>query len=441
MGLRGVRTPLEERIEIAQRAQAGETDPAIAIATGRSVWTVRKWRRRYRDRQEEGLASSMGRPPSGALGSFPAEIRETLRQMREEHPGWGPETLRLELEARLPEGSRLPSRSRIAAFLRQAGLTRPYERRRPLPQPEAGHPQRPHEVWEVDAQGVVNLASGHKVSIVNILDVVSRLKVESAPCWQVSHPSREDYQMALRRAFLRHGLPQRVTLDHDTVFYDNASASPFPTPLHLWLIGLGVEVSFIEHPPPKAHSRIERTHQTVERQALYGQPLVDRAAVRRSLDERREFLNSRYPCRGLGHQPPLTAFPEARHSGRPYRLEREEEMLDMGRVGQYLAQGCWIRRVSSQGQMALGGQCYYLGPAFAGQQVKITFDPQTWELICHPEKGGGPLRLPVRGLSKADLMGELSPLRAVPAYQLALPLSMAEWRQLALADALTGTTF
>lgn len=190
----------------------------------------------------------------------------------------------------------------------------------------------------------------------------SCLKVESTPCWQVSHPSRLDYQMALRRGFLRHGLPQRVTLDHDTVFYDNASASPFPTLLHLWLIGLGVDVSFIEHPPPRNHSRVERAHQTIERQALGGEPMADLAAVWRSLDERREFLNFRYPCRSLGRQPPLTAFPEARHSGRPYRLEWEEEMLDMRRVWEYLAQGCWVRRVSSQGQMALGGQSYYLGP-------------------------------------------------------------------------------
>jgi hypothetical protein len=137
------------------------------------------------------------------------------------------------------------------------------------------------------------------VSIVNIVDVVSRLKVESAPCWQVSHPSRLDYQMGLRRGFLRHGLPQRVTLDHDTVFYglgpralrpeDNASASPFPTPLHLWLIALGVEVLFIKHPPPRDHSQIERDHQTMYRQALLGTSLTDEKAVWRALDQDGSF--------------------------------------------------------------------------------------------------------------------------------------------------------
>ncbi len=78
----------------------------------------------------------------------------------------------------------------------------------------------------------------------------------------------------------------------------------------------------------------------------------------------------------------------------------------MQRVAQYLAQGRWFRRVSSQGQIALGGQSYYLGLAFAGQTVEIRFDPQKQELVCHPEKGGPPVRRPIRGLTRADLMGE-----------------------------------
>jgi hypothetical protein len=67
------------------------------------------------------------------------------------------------------------------------------------------------------------------------------------------------------------GLPLRVSLDHDSVFYDNARASPYPTTIHLWLIALGVDVYFIEHRPPIEYSVIERTHQTMEQQAIAGQ--------------------------------------------------------------------------------------------------------------------------------------------------------------------------
>jgi len=160
----------------------------------------------------------------------------------------------------------------------------------------------------------------------------------------------------MRRGFLQYGLPQQVSLDHDTVFYDNVS-SLFPTLIHLWLVALGVEVRFIQHPPPREHSRIERTHRTVHQQGVEGQNPANDVALQRVLDERREFLNSRYPSSSLGGRPPLVAFPEARHSGRPYRLEWEEELLDMQRVADYLAHVRWYRRVSSQGQVAVGAIC------------------------------------------------------------------------------------
>lgn len=439
MARRKESTSLEERVAMAEKAAAGKTDREIATEMGYSRWTVRKWRRKAHTEGEAGLTPRRGRPPTGILGTFPPEVRLALRQMREEHPGWGPETLRLELAGRGLTGASLPSRSRIAAFLRQEGLTRPYRHRSDLPQPSPASPRRVHEEWAMDAQGVIQTPSG-EVSVINIIDEVSHLLVGSRLSFGTSHPSQRDYQVALRLAFSQYGLPERISLDRDGVFYDNNSSSPFPTSLHLWLIGLRVEVRFIQRPPPQEHSRIERTHQTVERQAIWGQAPADTAAFQRRLDRRREFLNQRYPSASLGGKPPLVAFPEARHSGRPYRPEWEEEMLDMDRVGAYLAQGRWFRRTSSQGQFGLGGHLYTLGKRFARQEVKITFDPQTWELICQPQNGEPAVRLPIQGVSKADLMGELHPLTSVPAYQLSLPLSPSSQRELILAG-LRGTVF
>ncbi len=82
-------TTLQERLAIVERAEAGAPDRAIAEELGLSRWTVRKWRRRGQQQGRAGLASSMGRPKSGALSSFPAAIRETIDRMKEAHPGWG----------------------------------------------------------------------------------------------------------------------------------------------------------------------------------------------------------------------------------------------------------------------------------------------------------------------------------------------------------------
>ncbi len=441
MAQRGRRTTLEERIEIGERWEAGQTDPEIAAAMGPSDWTVRKWRRQYQREGRLGLASRMGRPPTGALGQFPLEIRDAVREMRENHSGWGPLTIRTELEDNLRfAGMRLPSRSRIAAFLNQEGFTRKYERHSELPQTEAGDPQRAHEEWEVDAQGVIEVSALGSASIINISDLFSRLKVDSFPCLDTSHPSTLDYQLVLRRAFVQYGLPERVSLDHDSVFYDNTCASPYPTTLHLWLIALGIEVRFIEKKPPAEHSVIERTHQTVTQQAIAGQAFADGPALQKSLSERLDFLNLRFPSRSLGGQPPLVAYPEAHHSGRPYRPEWEEAMLDMQRLYDYLAQGRWFRRTSSQGQFSLGTHRYGAGKNLSNQTLEITFDPQTREMKCLSEDGSQEIRLPAQRLTKANLTGELGPLIALPAYQLALPFSRSTWRQIMLCNDLTGTT-
>jgi hypothetical protein len=66
-------------------------------------------------------------------------------------------------------------------------------------------------------------------------------------------------QLSLRRAFLTYGLPEALTLDHGTVFYDNTTPSPFPTRLHLWLLALGVQVRFTRKRCPTDHAIIERT--------------------------------------------------------------------------------------------------------------------------------------------------------------------------------------
>ena len=132
------------------------------------------------------------------------------------------------------------------------------------------------------------------------------------------------------------------------------------------------------------------------------------------------------------------AYPQAMHSGRSYRPEWEEELLSLEKVCSYLAQGRWFRSIRSNGFFGLGGYHYYLGKHFAQRSVAIRFDSEGMALICQPEGSEETLRLPAQGLTKAELMGELAALQALPIYQLALPFSLAAWRQLEYAHNLTA---
>lgn len=427
-------TTFQQRLEITERAQAGQTDPQIAQATGWSVSTVRKWRRRFIKEGRAGLSSKIGRPTTGPLGTVGTALSQTILQLRKQHPGWGAETILVELK-RDPRwvGQRLPSRARIAAALKQAGLTKRYRHHSELAQPKRQSLQTPHQEWQMDAQGEYEVAGVGKVSLITIADVVSRLKVESSPSLNSRNPALEDYHLALRRAFVEYGLPQIITLDHGAVFYDNTNPSPFPTRLHLWLIGLGVEVRFTRKRRPTDHALIERTHQTMTGQALLGQTYASSSALWAGLDTRREILNREFPTGVLNHQPPLKAYPSAAHSGRTYQPQWEVELLSMERVWNYLGQGRWFRGVRQNGCFQLGGYNYYLGTVHRNKTVEISLEVETKELVCKPEGSEEEVRLAVQGLSKPDLMGELTHFQALPTYQLRLPFGKEAVRQLEYA--------
>jgi len=263
----------------------------------------------------------------------------------------------------------------LAALLNAAKLTRHYHPHSDLPEPQPLPEGAPHDQWELDAQGNMKVDGVGNVSLITIVDVVSRLKVESYPCLDTTNPPLEAYQLMLRRAFLTTGLPERISFDHGTVFYDNTSPSPFPTRLHLWLLALGTNVCFTGKRQPTDHAKIERTHQTMTLQALLGQHWPDQTALWAGLDARRTMLNQHIPSRVLQGQAPLQVYPEAAHSGRSYRPEWEAEMLDLNRVFRYLGSCRWFRHIKSNGRIVIGGYQYYLSTALRGRTVELHFDP------------------------------------------------------------------
>jgi hypothetical protein len=269
-------TTVAQRLAIVEQAATGQTDALITAALGCSIWTVRKWRRRGQHHGQAGLTSRRGRPATEPVSSIPPALRDALLNLRRAHPGWGPTTILSELRAASAwQDQPLPSRSRIAALFNQAKLTRRYSRHSDPPAPTPASDAQPHDEWELDAQGWVMVDGLGKVCLVNVLDVVSRLKVESYPCLHTTTPPLATYQLTLRRAFVTAGLPRRISFDHGTVSFDNTTTSPFPARLHLWLLALGVDVRFTRIRRPTDHAKIERLHQTMTLQALLGQQWAD----------------------------------------------------------------------------------------------------------------------------------------------------------------------
>jgi transposase InsO family protein len=300
--------------------------------------------------------------------------------------------------------------------------------------------EKPHQEWQLDAQGSLRVKGLRgRTSVIHVVDVCSRLKIESCPRISCRKPSTDDYFLALRKAFLQFGLPQRISLDRDTVFIDNTLASPFPTRIHLWLVALGIEVAFTRKRRPTDHAQVERSHQTMTAQAIQGQTWFSEQQLWAGLDHRRKRLNHFFPLQMLGEQAPLQAYPEAVSSGRAYRPEWEEQLLTLKRVHQFLGEGRWIRSCT-HGKINIGGRRYSIGQSWGHQDFEITFDPVTVTFMMQPEQGGDPISVQPKGLNKADWMGDLNLLLKLPVYQLAFPFTPADRHRTSLAQFLAGTT-
>lgn len=108
----GQGTTFLERLEIIERAAAGQTDREIATALGYSGWTVRKWRRRAQRQDRTALRTRLGRPATGPLSTIDPTLQQTIRHLRQTHAGWGPNNHLSHLARGPAVGATAPTQSR-----------------------------------------------------------------------------------------------------------------------------------------------------------------------------------------------------------------------------------------------------------------------------------------------------------------------------------------
>ena len=81
-----------------------------------------------------------------------------------------------------------------------------------------------------------------------------------------------------------------------------------------------------------------------------------------------------------------------------------------------------------------------LRTSLRNQMLELRFDAEQGCFIGQLADSETTITFAPQGLTKTDLMGELGHLFALPAYQLALPLTHEAWRLLEYTRVLTGTT-
>ena len=148
--------------------------------------------------------------------------------------------------------------------------------------------------------------------------------------------------------------------------------------------------------------------------------------MQRRLDSERELHNRHFASRAsdCAGRPPLLAHPELLRPRRRYQPAGERLLFDEQRVYSYLASFTLSRKVSSKGQIQLGGRLRSVGSRLANQTVNVRCDADSREWLVTSDDGVELKRLSIDGLDVFSLTGlseeasvELAPI------QLTLPLA------------------
>jgi len=201
-----------------------------------------------------------------------------------------------------------------------------------------------------------------------------------------------------RRIFERWGLPERIRVDNGHPW---GSANDLPTALALWLIGLGIEMTWNPPHQPWRNPKVERGN-GVSQQWAEPHACADHPTLGQKLEWAARTQREEYPS--IQGRTRLEIHPQLLHSERLYSVELESRLWDLSRVDAFLAQGVWYRRADRYGLISLYNRSKCLGRAYRGQEVAIRFDPEHRHWVVSDLNGKVIARFIAAELSRERIM-------------------------------------
>lgn len=307
-----------------------------------------KWIERHRNEGIQGLADRSRRPNHSPTRS-PQRIVERVLALRQEH-GWGGR----KIERRLLDlgHTEVPAPATITEILRRHGMiaARESAQRRHWQRFEHEHP---NSLWQMDFKGeFLTLESGRCLPL-TVIDDHSRFNIVLKAC---SRTTTAVVQNELNRAFRCYGLPSRINTDNGAP-WGSPSAPGQLTELAVWLIRLGVRVSYSRPRHPQTNGKDERFHRTLKAEVLQRHAFTTHEQVQQALDRWRHVYNSERPHESLEMATPLTRY-RASPRAMPDHLSEPE-----------YGPGDEVLRVGSNGLVRFRGQKLKLSNALRGLRV------------------------------------------------------------------------
>ena len=338
-----------------------------------SVRTVQRLFARFAQHGQQAIAPDYNACGQQQPQRTPKPTIRELCQIRRCHPRWGSEMIRLELAE---STDTLPSARTIRRHLHQAGLQGATAGRKAASSPLVPRACQPHQGWQIDACEDLRLRTGKRVSWLRVVDECSGAFLQTVvfPHARWEHVGRHEVQAALRQTFCTWGLPQRIRVDNG---YPWGNSGDFPPELALWLLGLGIQMVWIDPCCPRQNAVVERS-QDIGQDWFEPQKCRSVAELQRCADAMDRRQRQEYPYRDGRSR--LEVYPQLDHSGRVYRASQESRMWTVSSVYAVLAQRVVSRQVDCSGSISVYHRSRFVGKMHVGKRVYVYMDPSgpTW---------------------------------------------------------------
>ena len=307
-----------------------------------------KWLDRHKAQGVQGLADQSRRPHHSPARS-PQPIVDLVLELRRQY-GWGGR----KIERRLRDlgHADVPAPATITEILRRNGMLEPRESAQRQHWQRFEH-EHPNALWQMDFKGdFLTLESGRCMPL-TVIDDHSRFNLVLSAC---ARTITQVVQSELERAFRCYGLPSRINTDNGAP-WGSPGAPGQLTELAVWMIRLGIHVSYSRPYHPQTNGKDERFHRSLKAEVLARHAFSTHAHVQQELERWRHVYNTQRPHEALGMATPLTRYrPSAR--AMPERLPEPQ-----------YGPGDEVLRVNASGVVRVCGQALRLSIALKGLDV------------------------------------------------------------------------
>jgi transposase InsO family protein len=294
-------TEMSLKLEFVRFAQQ-DNEPFRALCKRFKISTKTGYKilHRYNEMGEDGL-KEQSRRPKNSPNKTSYCIESKVLELRTQKPFWGARKIRAYL--RNNKESELPAVSTISEILSRNGLIQP-DSERPVKAFERFEHKQPNDLWQIDFKG--NFAMQKKrCHPLTVLDDHSRFSLGLRACTTEKASVVKSHFIDI---FEEYGLPYRINFDNGTPWASVNSRFMRFTELSLWLIRLGVNVSFSKIKRPQTNGKIERFHLTLKKELLQNHFFWDAREAQKYFDEWRASYNFERPHEAMKLLPPASRY-------------------------------------------------------------------------------------------------------------------------------------